>query len=136
MVAEEASGAVADFLSLCISGGSITAGAARATEEGCRAERHVVPEPVARDGEPEKQADNCFCPVPVPGNTSDSKLTNSIPIEKSFPRPNNQLSAIGNLYFSNDVVGFKKESESDYCWYSLKRQVLIVVLLPEFSQKM
>lgn len=32
-------------------------------------------------------------------------------LSKKFPLPNNLLSAIGNLYFSNDVVGFKKESD-------------------------
>lgn len=64
---------------MCISGGSITAGPAGAAEEGGRAERHVVPELDAGDGEPEKPAGHRLCPVPVPGNTGAGRLTNLLP---------------------------------------------------------
>lgn len=54
----------------CITGGGVPAGAAGAAEAKCGAERHVVPEPVPGDGEPEEQAGHGDCPLPVPGNTS------------------------------------------------------------------
>lgn len=59
---------------VCISGGGVAASPAGAAEERSRAERHVVPEFVTRDGESEKQAGHCFCPMSDSGNSGGGRL--------------------------------------------------------------
>lgn len=71
MVVMEA-GVTLIHLIMCFLGGGITSKPAGTAEEGGRAERRVVPEPVTGDRKPEKQAGHCFCPLPDAGNAGGS----------------------------------------------------------------
>lgn len=59
---------------VCNSGGGVAASSAGAAEERSRAERRVVPEFVTGDGESEKQAGHCFCPMSDSRNPGDVRL--------------------------------------------------------------